>query len=244
MHKIKVKPSSVAILGFHDGNAGQVAEWFEHQIGYPIACFVHEHQNARQIDVEAENRKRVSQRVEFPTVDSFKGRPLLTAVDWPQRLLALGISRVLPMTSDNRLRHRQIEACHQNGLELISAVHPTATILDQAIVSPGVWISAGCIIGYKAEIASGVMINTGAQIDHHNVLDKCCQVGPGVVTAGNVTLRECCTVYTNATIINGREIGQDAIIGAGAVVIDDIPANATAVGVPAHVVKCERLTRS
>ena len=234
---IAVQANSVAILGFHDGSAGQVTGWFEETTGYQIACFVNDAEQPLEIDVAQENKKRVSQQTEFPTTNSFKGRALVTSTDWIDELKKIGIKRVLPLTPNNRERFKQITLCHQNGIELVSAIHPTTIILQGATIGPGVWINAGSIIGYKAEIESGVIINTGVQIDHHNVLKQCCQVDPGVITAGNVTLRECSHVHTGAKIINRKEIGEDAIIGAGAVVITDIPARSVAVGVPAKVIK-------
>ena len=235
--KFAVKSNSVAVLGYHDGAAGQVETWFEAVTGYHIACFVYESAEPFEVDVEAENKKRVSQRTEFPTRDTFKGRPFIVSLDWIAEIDRLGIRKVLPLTPENRIRLKQIEACHQHGIELVSAIHPTVTILPGATIEPGVWINAGSIIGYKAEIHSGVLINTGVQIDHHNVLKRCCQVDPGVVTAGNVTLWECCHVHTGVSIINRIEIGEDAIVGAGAVVIDNIPPRCTAVGVPARVIE-------
>lgn len=237
VNDIVVQTNSVAILGFHDGSAGQVAAWFEETTGYHLACFVHEAQQPLAIHTIEENKKRVSQRTEFPSVNSFKGRSLITSLKWVAELKRLGISKVLPLTPNNRERFKQVALCRENGIELVSAIHPTVVILEGARIEPGVWINAGSIIGYKAEIESGVIINTGVQVDHHNVLKQCCQVDPGVIMAGNVTLRECCHVHTGARIINRKEIGEDAVIGAGAVVIEDIPARSTAVGVPAKVIK-------
>lgn len=234
---ILVKPNSVAILGFHDGSAGQIECWFEEVSGYHIACFVHESEGYIEVNVESENRKRVSQRIQYPEKNSFKGRPFIVAMDWIEQLKELGIRQVLPLTPDNRERLRQIEACRENDLELVSAIHPTTTILDGATIEPGVWINAGCIVGYQTEIQSGVVMNTGAQVDHHNILSRCCKLDPGVVTSGNVTLRECSRLHTGATVIPRVEIGADAIVGAGAVVIEDIPPRCTAVGVPAKVIK-------
>lgn len=233
----RAKKELVAVLGFHDGSAGQIATWFEETTGYHIACFVNEAVAPLEIDVAAENRRRVSQRLEYPTRDSFKGRPLITSLQWAKELRARGIGKVLPLTPNNRERFSQIQTCRENGIELVSAIHPTATVLADALIESGVWVSARAIVGYKAEIAAGVLINTGAQIDHHNVLRTCCQVAPAVVTGGNVTLEECAQLYTGAVIVNRRTIGHDSIIGAGAVVIDDIPAGSTAVGVPARVIK-------
>jgi serine O-acetyltransferase len=232
-----VRNNSVAILGFHDGSAGQIETWFEEVTGYHIACFVLEAAEPLKVDIGLENKKRVSQRTEFPVNNTFKGRPFIVSLSWIDEVKRLGIHKVLPLTPDNRERLRQIQLCQNNGIELVSAIHPTVTILAEARIEPGVWINANSLIGYKAEIESGVIINTGVQIDHHNVLKRCCQVDPGVVTAGFVGLGECSYIHTGATIINRLEVGEDAVIGAGAVVLDDIPAKCTAVGIPAKVIK-------
>jgi len=227
----------VAVLGFHDGSAGQIESWFEDTTGYRIACFIHDAKPPFMVDIEAENKKRISKRTEFPARNMFKGKPFIVSLNWVDELMERGITKVLPLTPENRLRLSQIEICRKKGIELVSAIHPTAVILGGATIEPGVWINAGCIIGYKAEVRSGALINTGVQIDHHNLLEECCQVDPGVVTAGNVTLRKCSQVHTGATIINRKTIGEDAIIGAGSVVLDNIPARCTAVGAPARIIK-------
>jgi sugar O-acyltransferase (sialic acid O-acetyltransferase NeuD family) len=175
--------------------------------------------------------------MEYPIRDSFRGLPFIVSTNWVEQLKGMGINKVLPLTPNNVERMRQIQICREHGLQLVSAIHPSVTVLAGATIEHGVWINAGSLIGYKAEIESGVLINTGVQIDHHNVLKQCCQLDPGVVTAGNVTLRECSHIHTGATIINRIEIGKNAIVGAGAVVIKNIPPESTAVGVPARVIK-------
>lgn len=45
------------------------------------------------------------------------------------------------------------------------------------------------------------------------------------------------TIYAGAKIIGDVTVGENSIIGANAVVVKDVPANATVVGIPAHVIK-------
>lgn len=231
---MKADPRSVAILGFQDGSAGQVETWFEEVTGLRIACFVHQAASPLILNVAEENQRRVSQTLDYPTPNSFKNKPLITSLQWADELKRIGVSRVLPLTPDNRQRLEQIEICHARSIALVSAIHPSVTILANAQIAEGVWINAGCIIGYKAEIKSGVILNTRSQVDHHNVLETCCQVDPGVVTAGHVTLRKCAHVHTGAILINRIEVGEDAVVGAGAVVLKSVPARTTVVGVPAR----------
>lgn len=228
---------AVAVLDYHDGSAGQVETWFQEVTGDHIACFVHESPTQPTVNVEAEHRKRVSKLTEFPQNGEFKGRPLIAATNWVEELLRRGIRKVLPLTPDNQTRLRQIAICRAHGIQLVSAIHPSVVVLPKAIIQPGVWINAGSIIGYKAEIASGVLINTGVQIDHHNVLEECCQIDPAVVTAGNATFRRCSHIHTGAIVVNRVEIGEDAVVGAGSLVLNDLPARTVAWGVPARVVR-------
>jgi len=58
---------------------------------------------------------------------------------------------------------------------------------------------------------------------------------PTANISGEVLMEECIYVGTGAKIINQVAIGANSIIGAGAVVINSIPCNSTAVGVPAKI---------
>ena len=62
-----------------------------------------------------------------------------------------------------------------------------------------------------------------AQIDHHNVIKECVTLDPRVVIAGNVTIGRYTQVHTGAIIINRKRIGENSILGAGTVIINDIP---------------------
>lgn len=60
--------------------------------------------------------------------------------------------------------------------------------------------------------------------------------GPGV-SEGCIILRRGCYIGMSSTIVGPVEIGAKAIVGAGAVVIKDVPASATVAGVPAKILK-------
>ena len=60
---------------------------------------------------------------------------------------------------------------------------------------------------------------------------------PSVNISGEVKIEEGVYVGTGAKIINQLEIGKNTIVGAGAVVAKSLPADCTAVGVPAKPIK-------
>lgn len=55
--------------------------------------------------------------------------------------------------------------------------------------------------------------------------------------SGEVEIGEANFWGTGAKIINQRKVGDNVVVGAGAVIIDDVPDNVTVVGVPSRVVK-------
>lgn len=57
---------------------------------------------------------------------------------------------------------------------------------------------------------------------------------------GGIVIEDNVWLGANVTVLDGVKIGRDSIIGAGAVVIDDIPEFSIAVGVPAKVIKSRR----
>ncbi|OSQ38791.1 sugar O-acetyltransferase [Thalassospira mesophila] len=99
-----------------------------------------------------------------------------------------------------------------------------------------VFINAGCTFLDSAEIriGAGSMLGPNVQIycaQHHKdpVLRK-----DGLEIAHPVTLGENVWVGGGVIILGGVRVGDDAIIGAGAVVTRDVPAGVTVVGNPAR----------
>lgn len=87
-------------------------------------------------------------------------------------------------------------------------------------------------IGCNTAIAYGVTIITSANPDPHNLLFK--KYGR---THSPVIIGKNCWICANATILQGVSIGECSVVGAGAVVTEDIPPYSLAVGIPAKVVK-------
>ena len=234
MSKPKSKNNSVAVLGFNDGLAGQTTEWFEETTGLEIVLFIDENESLGEFCKPELVKQRPNERFEYPADNKFKGRPFLSILDWPSRLVELGIKKVLLLVPDNLSRVKIIKICSEYGFELVSAIHPTVEIMNQAIIEPGVWINSGAFIGYKAEIKTGTLINTRAIVEHHNILNSCCQLDPAVVTGGNVTIGRCAQIHMGALIANRKKIGANAVVGAVAVVLSDVPADLTVAGIPAR----------
>lgn len=118
-------------------------------------------------------------------------------------------------------------------------MHPNVQIGNKEYVDlgQGCIITAGNIITINVRIGNHVILNLACTVGHDAMLDDFSSIMPGVNISGGVRIREGVYIGTGAKIINHLEIGANAIIGAGAVVTNSIPANCTAVGVPARPIK-------
>lgn len=102
-------------------------------------------------------------------------------------------------------------------------IHPAAKIDGGVFIDHG----AGVVIGETAEIESGVVIYQGVTLGG-NGKEK---------GKRHPTVKKGATISAGAKVLGGFTVGEYAKVGAGAVVLKEVPAYATVVGVPAKVVR-------
>ncbi|HMG89428.1 MAG TPA: acetyltransferase [Chryseolinea sp.] len=145
---------------------------------------------------------------------------------------------VIVAIGDNAARKRVAEFTKH---QFMNAIHSSAIISGHVKMGLGNMILHGTIIQAQTEIGNHVIINTGAQVDHHCVVEDYAHIAPRVVLCGNVKIGTGTLIGAGATVIPGKKIGRWATIGAGSVVTKDIPDFAVAVGNPARVIKINRV---
>lgn len=116
-----------------------------------------------------------------------------------------------------------------------------AELMRRAVrLATGVDIDPAADIGVGLQVHHGVGLVVGGEtIGNHCILLQGVTIGARMIGPAHLaqypTLGNRVTVCANACILGPVRIGDDAIIGAGAVVVRDVPAGATAVGNPARV---------
>ncbi|SFO03145.1 sugar O-acyltransferase, sialic acid O-acetyltransferase NeuD family [Paenimyroides ummariense] len=123
-------------------------------------------------------------------------------------------------------------------IEYPNIIHPKAMISDDYVeIGIGNIITAGCIITCNIKIEDFVILNLMCTVGHDTTIKSYASFMPSVNISGEVIIHEKVYVGTGAKIINQLEIGQNTIVGAGAVVAKTLPENCTAVGIPAKTIK-------
>ena len=80
-------------------------------------------------------------------------------------------------------------------------------------------------------------MNWGCTVRYDSLLKDFITLLPCVSISGNSVLEEGVEVGTGCQVIQKLRVGVGAIVGAGAVVVRDLPPSYTAVGVPARTIK-------
>jgi sugar O-acyltransferase (sialic acid O-acetyltransferase NeuD family) len=133
---------------------------------------------------------------------------------------------------DNQVRRAVFKLLNKETT-LVTIIHPAALISKYAHIEPGAFIAAKALLAPESFIAEGCIINHGAIIDHEVTIGAGTHIAPNCTLGGNVTIGKEVLVGAGATVLPGVVIGDKAIIAAGAVVINDVKANALVKGVPA-----------
>lgn len=148
-----------------------------------------------------------------------------------------GVEAAVVAIGDNGVRRSFADRCEEAGLTLVNAVHPSANIAHNVTLGRNVVIAAGALVCAHCQIGDSAILNTGCIVDHESMIGTAVHICPGARLAGRVTVESGAFVGIGATVIQCLRIGREATVGAGAVVIRDVDALATVVGVPAREVK-------
>jgi len=148
-----------------------------------------------------------------------------------------GSRKVLIGIGDNFVREKKAGEAEAKGFRLTVAVHPRAVVAPDVQLGPGTVVMAGAVINAGTIIGRNAIINTLAGIDHDCILGDGVHVSPGVRIGGNVILDRMAWIGIGATVIDHRTVGESAIVGAGAVVVKDVPARVVVAGVPARIIR-------
>jgi len=131
----------------------------------------------------------------------------------------------------------------------------------EAMVADLACIREGCVIGERSRIGrqvavgenvlvgKGCAVQTGVLLVSDSIVEDNVFIGPGVYTCNDKymsrreyayrspVIRQGASVGGHATLLPGVEIGRNAVVGAGAVVVKDVPEGVTVVGNPAHILE-------
>lgn len=145
------------------------------------------------------------------------------------------IGHLVIAIGNNKIRKKIAE--ETNCKNFISLIHPKTIISRSVKIETGTVVMGGVVINADTTIGKHCIINTNASVDHDCMIEDFVHISPNSALAGGVKVGEGSQIGIGASVIQGIKIGKWCVIGAGAVIIADIPDYSVVVGNPGRIIK-------
>jgi len=141
----------------------------------------------------------------------------------------------------NAVRVEYLSTLKKEGYGIPGFLHHTVSIAPDVTIGEAVYMLAGNIVMPHTNIGNYIMINMDSTIAHHVTLEDGVFMSSGVNIGALINVRKNAYIGMGVTAMTGvKEIGKETLIGAGTVIIKDVPEYTTVVGNPARVIKTKQ----
>ena len=164
------------------------------------------------------------------------GTAILGGLEQLPLLARAGVRCGFVAVGDCRARLRLADQFVAAGFVLPTLAHPASVRARDVVLGPGTVLVAGAIVNPGARLGANVIVNTAASVDHDCVIEDGVHIACGARLAGNVVVGRGAWIGIGAVVKERVRIGAHTVVGAGAVVLKDLPDGVIAYGAPAKVV--------
>jgi sugar O-acyltransferase (sialic acid O-acetyltransferase NeuD family) len=123
------------------------------------------------------------------------------------------------------------------ALTFTCLIHPTAYVSPLASLNEGVYIGANSVIAPGVVLHKHVFVNRSVTIGHDTQIGAFSRIQPGANLGGLSKIGRAVTVGIGASLIERLVVGDEAFIGAGAVLTQDVESKVLVAGIPAKFKK-------
>jgi len=166
--------------------------------------------------------------------------PVLGSFDWFENNSNCNLYTVCAI-GNPKDKYKLVKKADAFHVSFTNLIHPNANISKFVEMGTGNIICYNTFISVNTKIGNHISINPGCGIGHDTAIEDYSTLYWNITLSGNVKIRVGCEIGSKAVVIPKKAVGNWSVIGAGAVVVKDIPDNCTAVGVPAMPIKTKGL---
>ncbi len=131
-------------------------------------------------------------------------------------------------------KEKVVKQLKNRGANFVNLIHPTVALDDYCQIGEGVVIYPHCFLGANTIIGNYVALHPTTVIGHDVVIDDFTTISGLSGILGGVKLGKRVYIGYGVTIVPEKEIGDDAFVGAGSVVIRNVAEGTTVFGNPAR----------
>ncbi len=176
-----------------------------------------------------DNKKLIGKQInDLPVIGKIKDLHTFIKKD-------LSIS-IFVVIGNNKVRVKLLKEYQKLNYKTPSFIHHTVELHDTVKIGKAVYILPKTNIMPLTTINDYVMISMGVNIAHHVEIKNGCFLSQGSNIGASMVIKPLVFIGIAATIMtNVRIIGENSIIGGGAVIIKNTPDNVTVVGNPGRI---------
>ncbi len=134
----------------------------------------------------------------------------------------------------NPIRVRLVAKLKARGATFASCIHPQAVVLNGAVLGEGAVVAPFAYVACNVKVGDFPFLQTGAVLGHDVIAGDFLRMDTTAFVGGFARLGNQVTLYTGAKVMPERTVGDCATVGAASLLITNLPAHATAFGVPAQ----------
>ncbi|WP_324025432.1 NeuD/PglB/VioB family sugar acetyltransferase [Maribacter sp. BPC-D8] len=150
---------------------------------------------------------------------NIKGGIVAIGDNWTRKLIVDKISKIVP------------------DFNFINTIHPKAILGKDVLLGCGNVFMPGAIVNANSIVHDFCILNSNSILEHDCVMSSYSSLAPSSCCGGNVILGSFTSICIGTSIVNGIEIGEHSVIGAGSLVVDHFGDNIVAYGSPARIVR-------
>jgi sugar O-acyltransferase (sialic acid O-acetyltransferase NeuD family) len=189
------------------------------------------------LDCAEKYYKKISFLTNDPDTKSIGNYPIFFEQNITQEYILKNFDEIIVAIGNNNARLTLSLKYILLGKKLATIIHPSAAVSKYAIIEEGTVVFANAVVNPFAKIGKACIINTGSIIEHDCILEAGVHISPNAVMGGAVNIGKRTWVCVGSSIANTIKIGEDVIVGAGSVVLKDVPNNVLVAGIPAIIKK-------
>lgn len=122
----------------------------------------------------------------------------------------------------------------RDELDYATVVHDSVAVPADCTIAPGSILLAGTVLTTNVTIGRHVVVMPNVTLTHDVFVEPFATLCAGVALGGNVWVGERAYLGMNSSVREGVRVGRDAVLGMGAVLLQEVPPGQTWAGVPAR----------
>ncbi|MEO7799361.1 MAG: acetyltransferase [Opitutaceae bacterium] len=161
----------------------------------------------------------------FRTTENFCGLPVVPFEEVTERFPPSTHDLFVAVSYNqlNRLRANKAAEARSKGYTLASYCSSHATVLTREPIGENCFILEDNTVQPFVKIGRNVTLWSGNHIGHHSTIEDDCFIASHVVISGGVRIGPRCFIGVNATLRDHITVGESSVIGAGAIILEDVP---------------------